>query len=335
MSTCRIHAMEDPILARPHLPYSATFYPFGFPLLVSANVERVLDAAEESWSCYQRAFYTEALLFDCYVEAGGGLDAERVPRLRARRNTLVSVIDPNNFAYADLEHGHAMAWVTSAVTRDISYFRYHVLEAMVLSMLDAKYLPTIHAACVERNGHGVLLAGESGAGKTSLAYACARNGWTYVADDSSSIVLESDGRLIIGTPARLRFRGSAGALFPEFEGWKESQRANGKPTIEVLTSLLPGIRTAPRAHADFIVFLNRSKNAAQPATIHEMSRHEAGDRLFMTTWPPELSGAGKRYETFQRLLVAETFALNYSTLEEAIALLESLTEVPTETGAGF
>ena len=41
----------------------------------------------------------------------------------------------------------------------------------------------VHAAAVARGERGLLIAGRGGAGKTSLALACAEAGWRYVADD--------------------------------------------------------------------------------------------------------------------------------------------------------
>ena len=48
---------------------------------------------------------------------------------------------------------------------------------------DAKGLSAIHASAVERDGVAVLLAGNSGVGKTTLALEMLRSGWKVVADD--------------------------------------------------------------------------------------------------------------------------------------------------------
>jgi HPr kinase/phosphorylase len=49
----------------------------------------------------------------------------------------------------------------------------------------------IHASCVARDGHGVLLTGPSGAGKSDLALRLIGRGFTLVADDRVEI---ADGR---------------------------------------------------------------------------------------------------------------------------------------------
>lgn len=50
---------------------------------------------------------------------------------------------------------------------------------------------TLHAAAVARDGELVLLAGESGAGKTTLTLALLDAGWTYLSDDLAPVAVES------------------------------------------------------------------------------------------------------------------------------------------------
>ncbi|SFB85669.1 hypothetical protein [Tropicimonas isoalkanivorans] len=56
----------------------------------------------------------------------------------------------------------------------------------------------LHSACVARHGQGVLLAGATGAGKTTLALALAAAGWQHVGDDL--IPLMRDGQTVTAIP---------------------------------------------------------------------------------------------------------------------------------------
>jgi serine kinase of HPr protein (carbohydrate metabolism regulator) len=172
-----------------------------------------------------------------------------------------------------------------------------------------------------------LLAGESGAGKSSLAYACAMRGWTYISDDASSLVRNSRQRTVLGKPNQFRFRPSAQTLFPEFAGWTESRRARGKPTIEVATELLQTIRTASSATVHSIVFLNR-KHAGRSAELIPLSRETAVERLSTSVWPPELAAIHDRQSSVENLVQNSNFELRYRTLDEAIDLLDTLVESP-------
>jgi hypothetical protein len=62
--------------------------------------------------------------------------------------------------------------------------RYRILEVVEARLVG--YV-TLHAAAVARDGRLLLLAGESGAGKTTLTLALLRDGWTYLSDDVAPI----------------------------------------------------------------------------------------------------------------------------------------------------
>ncbi len=48
-------------------------------------------------------------------------------------------------------------------------------------------MATIHATAVARHGHGLLLLGESGSGKSDLALRLLDRGWGLIADDQVSL----------------------------------------------------------------------------------------------------------------------------------------------------
>jgi hypothetical protein len=244
--------------------------------------------------------------------------------VRAQGNLLVSVADKENLYVGDLFAGFGSAWVTQAAVAARGYFRYHVLEALAYMLLEALHVAALHAACVAFHGHGVLLAGDSGAGKSSLAYACARRGWIYCTDDGSLLVMHGTGRSVLGNPLSFRFRGTAAELFPEFKGMEESRRGNGKPTIEVQTAALPEIRTALKSRVDYIVFLNRCEAARGRAELFPVSREEAQARLLVDPWPAELPTREERQSAVRRLAEAGAYELRYRELDAAVDRLEQL-----------
>ena len=54
-------------------------------------------------------------------------------------------------------------------------------------------IPLIHAALVSYNGDGILLAGPSGAGKTTSSLSCMTAGFQYLADDLAGLEILADG----------------------------------------------------------------------------------------------------------------------------------------------
>ena len=66
----------------------------------------------------------------------------------------------------------------------------NVLFSAVLETNAGKVI-ALHAAVVEREGSGLLLAGTSGSGKTTLTLELVERGWTYHSDDLAPIYVDS------------------------------------------------------------------------------------------------------------------------------------------------
>ena len=148
------------------------------------------------------------------VLPGSSNELPHAPVVRGRGHLLTQVADSENFMVMDARQGLAFGWVTEAAASNLAYLRYYFVEGTAWMLLESLYLTSVHGACVVLNGHGVLLCGDSGAGKSSLAYACAQNGWKFLSDDSSCLIRKRPGRIITGNPRQMRFRESAIQLFP-------------------------------------------------------------------------------------------------------------------------
>ena len=130
---------------------------------------------------------------------------------------MTAISDAENFAICDYTRNLAVCRLTENVAKRRPFVAYYYLKALVNYAFAQLYLTPVHAACVAWNGRGVLLCGESGAGKTTLAYACARKGWTYISDNESWLVRAAAGNLLVGDSRKIRFRPDAPTLFPELE----------------------------------------------------------------------------------------------------------------------
>jgi GTPase SAR1 family protein len=195
---------------------------------------------------------------------------------------------------------------------------------MIYPLIEIRHLLTVHAACVMFQGKGILLAGDSGAGKSSLAYACARRNWTYVSDDASAFVRAAARPKIIGHPQKFRFREPVGELFPEFRGLTSSIRAYGKPTIEIRTQTLEGFRTADQSPVDRIVFLNRRDYQGGLPTVQPVSREEIWKRFSFSVWAVQMPEFHERLAAVEGLLEIPAYEMRYGDLDSAVDLLESL-----------
>jgi hypothetical protein len=312
----------DPLAASVPLKLRHVLFPFGFPLHIKSTDPDVIRAAEVSWGGFSQRFRESPLEVRFVISEEPVRRRPRPPRFRAQSNLLTIVAGPDNFACCDLLRGFGYACLTKTALANQNYFRYYFLEAMVHILLDTQHLVALHAACIEMNGRGVMFVGESGAGKSSLAYACARRGHIYISDEASLLVRRRMERLVLGNPQILRIRPSARALFPELKGPVRSR--NGKLSIEIPTRDLRQVQTATGCHVDYVLFLNRLQTSG-PASLTRINPAVALRLLFRQVWPSELPIHEERLRSVEQLLGSQLFQLTYSDLDRAVDFLEQTT----------
>ncbi len=186
----------------------------------------------------------------------------------------------------------------------------------------SRHASGIHAACVSLGGTGILLCGDSGAGKTSLSYACARAGWTYITDDGSFLVHGRDDRLVVGNCSQVRFRPTAEALFPELRGRRVMERAGvGKPSMEMATRReRSAFEHRTRLRYRHIVFLKRDvaeqELAIFPTAVARLSMMQRVHNMAYQASP--------HAKAIDGLLRVGTLELRYNDLNWAVERLELL-----------
>ncbi len=314
--------VNDPLQTRVPLAHQALFYPYGFPVRIRSNSATAIEAADRSWGTYRRRYDHAPLDIRLALSESSSPGCVEPPTFRSQGHLLSIVADRENFASLDLEAGFAFGWATEATAKNQEYFRQCLLDVMIYPLLEVKHLITIHAACVMHQGKGVLLAGNSGAGKSSLSYACSRRGWTFVSDDASAFKRNEFLPMVIGHPQKFRFREPVGELFPEFRNLKSTIRAYGKPTIEVRTRTIANIREAEESPVNAIVFLNRPAYTGGPPVLIPVSSEDAWSRLSFSVWAVQMPAFEERMAALERLIAVPCFEMRYSELDPAIDLLE-------------
>ncbi|HEU5350839.1 MAG TPA: aldolase [Terracidiphilus sp.] len=314
---------QDALLSDMKLSLHRTFYPLGFAVEIMTNDPDVLAAANESFGHRRLCRGSAALQVRIGISEGDSSECPPEPTRREYNHLYSLVADGENQALLDLRTGANFVWLNKAALNHRSYFRYNFLEKVVYLLLGASVVTDIHAACVSRNGKGILLCGDSGAGKTTLAYACARAGWTYTSDDTCYLINVSESPRVIGHSHRVRFRPEAKALFSELRNRDITPRMEGKPSIEIQFSDMPElhISTTPEVAVHAIVYLNRDSSAN--ARLRVLPAGTATLRISQ-----ELFSAGeireKHEARLQILSGVPTYELHYRKLQDAMRELDRL-----------
>lgn len=310
----------DPLEMAVRLPLRTVCYPLGFAVEIATNHSGVLQAVKESWGEFRQRFDDPPARVNVIVAETGAAAFPASPVYRAQQHLLAIVSDPDNFAMSDLARGFGFCRLSPSVVEKRAWMRYHFLEGMIYPILTHQHLTPIHAACVVKDGRGLLLSGPSGSGKTTLAYACARRGWTFVTDDVSFLVRNRPDLVVLGKPHELRFVETAAELFPELADRSPTVDVRGQRLIEVRTATLAGVTTAVECLIDSVVFLRR------PAAVflRSMDRDAAYLRLLAETPRLESSVHEAHQASLRRLLAAGAWEIGYRDLDEAVDALETL-----------
>src|ERR1700722_2618822 len=159
--------LVDPLRFSLAFSHQVQLYPLGFPLLLESNSSAVIRAGKESWADFPQAFEVPPVRLSLGVE-GISRDMPAAPTFLCREHLLSIVSDTQNSVICDLSQGFSFGWVTENVATARPFLRYHFLDAAVLTMIGQLYLTPIHGGLVALNGRGILLCGESFAGKSTL-----------------------------------------------------------------------------------------------------------------------------------------------------------------------
>ena len=213
----------------------------------------ILGYARHTWGKSDRLFDASPLQVEVWVHDG---QKAGPPAFTTGRGRFAISSGPDNLSRFSAVERHVRMQISEATLADQAWFRYHFLEASILTALDSVFFTPIHAACVSRDGYGILLCGDSGAGKSSFAYACVtRAGWTFVSDDAVHAV-DHDPTFVVGNPNRLLLRPSSSDLFPEVKTRPIDRTQNGKQAI-VLDPWSEGLPCVVSSRVVGIVFLDR------------------------------------------------------------------------------
>jgi hypothetical protein len=320
----------DPVFSAFELPLRGTFFPLGYPLVLETNSRDVILAAEKGWGASERLFRADPVRVCLGVVEGGWEAPPAVPVIRAREHLMSIIAGPDNFMQCDFDRGFAFGWVTPGTAVDHAWLRYQFLTPGGTALAQQRAFAPLHGALVMRHGKGVMFCGDSCAGKSTLAYACARAGWTYVSDDGAFLVRGRNDRYAIGDSHSIRFRADAPALFPELRGRVATARPNGKLAIEVRTRDL-GLTTSPGCAVDHVVFLDRTQSG--PASVDHYPRRRALEywAQYTVLGSSDIRAAQRR--SHELLLRAHLWKMRYSRLDDAIQRLDQLiNEGPSSPG---
>ena len=126
-------------------------------------------------------------------------------KLHGGAGLLCGTMDAANFAVVASAERTGLVVISRSMLLYPYHIRYELIEFVVYTLASrVQKLISLHAACIGRNGRGLLLIGASGGGKSTLALHCALRGLDLVAEDGILVMPDTLRATGIGSFLHLR-----------------------------------------------------------------------------------------------------------------------------------
>lgn len=180
---------SDPFGERVRTPHRQVLHVLGAEVLVTTNSRELLGLLDHAFARLPRhrlRARTVRLQLRLLLTSGRAIRGREPPgmRLHSGPGVLMGMLDADNFAVVSPDTRSAFVSASRAMLKFPYHLRYELIEFALLTLAArAQDLVPLHAACVALRGHGLLLDGATGSGKSTLSAACIAAGFELLAED--------------------------------------------------------------------------------------------------------------------------------------------------------
>jgi hypothetical protein len=175
----------------------------------------------------------------------------------------------------------------------------------------------LHCAYVAWELRGVLLAGPSGSGKSSLALALGKQGFEFLSDDRTYFSFRHRRLLGWGVGGFLKLRPEAISSFPELGAHALTTSYGGEPTFEMDAEQEMGLKRAKCCEPACLVLLEREE--ASGISFLEAPPEEAAARLEEGLAQEASEVIERQREVIREIVKRPCYLLRYSGPPQSVA----------------
>lgn len=309
-------------LAAKRLTYSQYVSFAGKPLLVRSDSLAILSHTSSFFSAWDGGAVPEhpAAELRLMRREVNHNSAENAPRFRGRGYFALARFTPADSVWFNLRTCRASGFFSDAVVSDESRWHKDILPAVAGILAPTIAVVPVHAACLAKSGSGILLAGRSGVGKSTLAVTLARRGYGFLADDWTYLAKGHRGVGAWSVPVPVKLLPDATRYFPELASYSCAQSLNGELAYEVSPQRCLGLSRQYRCQVRCLVLLERR---GQPGiSISRVTATEAIDRLCSEIEPltgPLESAYWAQIELLGGLLDSVCFRASFNASPQEVA----------------
>jgi hypothetical protein len=265
-------------LAHDNLPVGARFLVAGSIWDLKSNSQEIFRAMRETFDLAADGQSPADLDLRFHVDfAVQDAPLWPKPHFRALDHLYYATYGPCDSMLVDQSGRRVIGSFSAAVASDLSYWKQTILP-ILLGIASASIRVTpLHCACVVKDGSGLLLAGESGAGKSTSALSLSLSGFSYLSDDCTYLSRTNTGIRAWGLPTPVKLLPDAVSYFSEVALLKPVLSLNGELALAVDPTEVFNVRRCLSCDPRWLVFLERKVDSAP--VIKPMSSLEAASRL--------------------------------------------------------
>jgi hypothetical protein len=253
------------------LRYGAVIPVLGIRATFESNHDRVLEIVDQAFHAWPTIEHSPRLISDTTVRvrvhvetADESTDGDHATiRVRTPDLPRTLIATHRSLGIADAARREALLYTTTGLIEDTHHFRHNVLEALTLAVLTRLDRMPLGAACITRGDTALLLAGSTGSGRSTLAYAAARAGYGVLSEDRVAVQLDPRLRLW-GTPGWLYLPLDAADHFEELADREPDLLVNGTPRIAIRSDSLDALPAVPVAQRAAVCVLAPAKEDTPP-----------------------------------------------------------------------
>ncbi len=276
---------------------------------LSTNSEQILDAARSTFQAVDSSGPLDFRLRFWVDNTDTSRPPWPKPYVRGRDYLVFAGFDEGSSMLAELRSHRVIGRFSRRMAADLAHWQA-VIFPMLLTIVSASAgIVELHCACVAKNGRGLLLAGPSGTGKSSLALALSQQGFGFLSDDRTFYSIEKGEPSVWGLPTPLKLRPEAIQWFDELREERLTDRRSGGPAFWLEPERLAGVQRVRQCRPTALIFLLRGD--APEFRLTSVSSSDARNRLNREMMAESPQADQKRSETIEKIAELPCWLLQY------------------------
>ena len=217
---------------RMSLPFRTEFSLAGTHCLLSTNSHELLRLSRQWQSPHLRPG-AGTFRMSIFEEASFYPDQSKSSHFRGLGHVVFALLEPKSFLTFDLLRSSVFGVISSAAAKDAYFWNLQLLPIALGLLSTTVGVAPLHCACLDRDGSGLLVAGDSGSGKSTLTAALAKRGFAVVSDGWTYVSYRSGKLVAHGMYAPIKLLPDSIRFFPELQRNTPKKTLNGEVAYEV------------------------------------------------------------------------------------------------------